>query len=140
MKNIKVCILAAILCSCLFSVTARTVSAHPIDTALKEKMDADSTTSGMIEACQWAVQEWDKLLNENYKTLMTKLDKENQELLRASQLAWIKYRDLEFKFNYNFWGGFDGTMYRPFPSIFQANFVRERALELGSYLKDLKDK
>ena len=127
-------IFAAIFAVCLGVDAVFANEKHPIDAALEEKIDADPSTTGMIEASQWAAQEWDKLLNENYSALMEKLDKENQERLRASQREWIKFRDLEFEFNANFWAGFDGTMYRVFPYGFQADFIRERALALGSYL------
>jgi uncharacterized protein YecT (DUF1311 family) len=98
-------------------------------------MDADPSTPGMVEAYAWAEDEWDKLLNENYKALMKKLSKENQEKLRASQREWIKYRDLEFEFSGNFYLSFDGTLYRVIYAGLRTDFVRERALQLGSYLE-----
>jgi uncharacterized protein YecT (DUF1311 family) len=91
----------------------------------------------MIEASVWAAGEWDKLLNKNYNALMKQLKKAGQDKLKASQNAWIKYRDLEFAFNSDFWGNFDGTMFLPMPSGFQCDFIRERALELGAYLTNL---
>jgi uncharacterized protein YecT (DUF1311 family) len=139
----KIFALTLITYFCLSSATAGTVSAyepiekHPIDIAIESKMDADPSTAGMVEAYEWGIKEWDKLLNKNYNALIKKLGKEDQELLRASQREWIKYRDLEFKFNENYWAGFQGTMYVTFPLAFQSNFVRERALRLGYYLEDL---
>jgi uncharacterized protein YecT (DUF1311 family) len=111
---------------------------HPIDAELEERIDADPSTAGMIEACQWAEGEWDKLLNENYQALMKKLDKKNQDRLRASQREWVKFRDLEFAFNGNFYGGMDGTMFQTIAVGDRADFVRERALKLGSYLNSLE--
>ena len=145
MKKIKIFTFALILCFCLFPA-AGTASAytevekHPIDIALEKKIDADPSTFGTMEAYEWAIGEWDKLLNANYNGLMKKLDKEDQERLRASQREWVKYRDLEFRFNSEFWGTFQGTMYISFPLAYQSNFVRERALRLGYYLEDLKDR
>jgi len=134
----------AVFCVCLFSGAQRaafayvTVEKHPIDIAMQKKLDEDSSTAGILDAYEFAMKEWDKLLNENYKGLMQKLTKEEQEELRASQLAWIKYRDLEFAFNKGFWGKFKGTMYIPFSPGYQVHFVRERALRLGYYLEDVK--
>ena len=145
-RLINVLALASVLCFCLFGADKMTVWAyeeikkHAIDVALEERIDADSSTFGTIEAYEWAAQEWDKLLNDNYNALMKKLDKENRERLRASQREWIKYRDMEFAFNENYWGGFDGTMYSVFPFAYRSNFVRERALRLGYYLEDFNTK
>jgi len=143
MKKTTTFIFAAILCFCLFSGVEKTafayvaVEKHPIDIEMQRMLDEDSSTAGVLDAYGFAVQEWDKLLNENYKALMQRLNKEEQEKLRASQLAWIKYRDLEFAFNKEHWGKFQGTMYVPFSPGYQVNFVRERALRLGYYLEDL---
>jgi uncharacterized protein YecT (DUF1311 family) len=111
---------------------------HPIDAELEERIDADSSTVGMIEACQWAEGEWDKLLNENYQALMKKLDKKNQAVLKASQREWIKFRDLEFEFIGSFYGGMDGTIFLTIAAGGRADFVRERALKLGGYLSSLE--
>ena len=145
MKKITISLFAAVLCFCLF-VFAETALAyvmaenHPIDIEMSRMIDEDSSTAGVMEAYEYASKEWDKLLNENYKALMGKLSKQEQEKLRASQREWIKYRDLEFAFNEEYWSKFMGTMYIPFPYAFQSNFVRERALRLGFYLEDLNMK
>ena len=138
----KIFVFSAILFFCFFSGAERVASAydndrnHPIDLEFQKRMDADSSTVGMIEASVYAEEEWDKLLNKNYAALMKKLSKAQQGKLRASQREWIKYRDLEFDFNSSFWSGFDGTMYRVFPYSFRSDFVRERALQLGQYLEE----
>jgi uncharacterized protein YecT (DUF1311 family) len=145
LKKITVFVYAVVLCFC-FIDAGKVASAyvkvenHPIDIELEKKIDEDSSTYGMMEAYQWSVQEWDKLLNKNYNALMKKLSKEELEKLRATQREWIKYRDLEFVFNGEYWSGFEGTMYRVFPAAFQSDFVRERALRLGYYLEDLDDR
>jgi uncharacterized protein YecT (DUF1311 family) len=148
MKKAMLFLLAVIMCFCCFSGTERMASAayaeengekHPIDAELEKRLDADFSTSGMVEAFVQTSKEWDKLLNENYNALMKKLSKEEQDKLKASQREWIKYRDLEFAFNKKYWEKFSGTMYIPLPYSFQCDFVRGRALQLGSYLKDLED-
>ena len=141
MKTMMVCMLAAAFGVFLLSGTAGTAeeaSSHPIDAEYQKRIDVDSSTMGMIEASQWASSEWDRLLNENYAALMAALDGERREKLRASQREWLKYRDLDFAFNADFWAGFDGSMYRVFPFGFQADFIRERALRLGRYLEEWK--
>ena len=113
---------------------------HPIDLELERRLDADPSTVGMMEAYKQTANDWDKLLNENYKALMQKLSKEQQDKLRASQREWIKYRDLEAAFRASFYGGFDGTIYLLAPGMFQCSFVRDRALTLGYLLDDLENK
>lgn len=41
---------------------------------------------------------WDKLLNENYKTLLAALDEQQTEKARAMQRAWLAYRDTTCQF------------------------------------------
>jgi uncharacterized protein YecT (DUF1311 family) len=116
-----------------------TIHKHSIDIEMDRMIEDDGSTFGEKEAYQWAVQEWDKLLNENYNALMKKFTKEEQDKLRASQREWIKYRDLEFAFNSTYWSGYSGSMYQVFPLGYKYLFVRERALRLGYYLEDLDD-
>ena len=113
---------------------------HPIDMEMERMLDENPTTAGLWPAYAFAMKEWDKLLNENYKALMQKLTKEEQEKLRASQREWIKYRDLEFAFNEKYWEQFMGTMYVGNSTAYQLMFVRERALRLGYYLEDLSER
>jgi uncharacterized protein YecT (DUF1311 family) len=69
---------------------------------------------------------------------MKKLSKEQQAQLRASQREWIKYRDLEYTFNANFYASFGGTTQGLNIMAYQCSFVRERALALGAYLEELE--
>ena len=115
-------------------------SAHPIDVEYERRIDADPSTSGMIDASVWAAKEWDKLLNKNYKELMKNLSEGEQSKLKASQRKWIEYRDLEFAFNAEYWSKFQGTLYSVIPYDYQAEFVKKRALELGVYLENSEEK
>jgi len=112
---------------------------HPIDIELEKKIDADSSTYGMMEAARWAEGEWGKLLDKNYQALMKSLSKKEQAKLKAAQSRWEKHRDAEFDFNGTFWSGFEGTAYPVFAVSFRSDFVRERALQLGRYLDDLNE-
>jgi len=116
------------------------VDKRPIDIELEKKINADSSTYGMLDAYKWAEGEWDKELNKNYQALMKRLKKDEQAKLKASQRQWIKYRDAEFDFNGKFWSSFDGTARTVFASSFRSDFVRDRALQLGYYLADLDER
>lgn len=41
---------------------------------------------------------WDKLLNENYKTLLGELDEQQTAKARAMQRVWVSYRDTTCQF------------------------------------------
>ena len=75
-------------------------------------------------------EEWDKVLNENYKLLMAKLGKPNQDRLRAAQRKWIAYRDAECSC-------YDSCEMIGWNPDNRLLIVRERALRLGKYLEDL---
>ena len=116
------------------------ITKHPIDIEMERMLEDDPSTAGLWPAYEYAMKEWDKLLNNNYNTLMKKLTGEEQEKLRASQREWIKFRDLEFAFNEKYWEMFRGTMYVGNSTAYQWMFVRERALRLGYYLEDLSER
>jgi uncharacterized protein YecT (DUF1311 family) len=109
---------------------------HPITIELNKELEAAETTADMMNAYAHARDEWDKLLNENYKALMGKLSKEQQDKLRASQREWIKFRDLEYEFNADYLLENGGSGARVGMVAFQCDFVRDRALALGTYLEE----
>lgn len=78
----------------------------------------------------------DKELNTVYKTLRTKLPQDKQKQLKASQLSWIKYRDLEFIFIDNTWTNKDfGTSSGISRGQYKTSVVRNRIVELMHYVK-----
>jgi len=138
-------LMLAVLVSAVFApfstefAVAEEESVHPIDVEYERRIEADPSTSGMIDAGVWAAEEWDKLLNKNYNELMKNLSEGEQSKLRASQRKWIEYRDLEFAFNAEYWSKFQGTLYSVIPYDYQAEFVKTRALELGAYLESIDE-
>lgn len=68
---------------CLFKLVADRCGGPP-----GTKDDATVADCYNIEAAIW-----DKLLNENYKTLLGQLDDQQTKRARAMQRAWIAYRD-----------------------------------------------
>lgn len=78
----------------------------------------------------------DKELNTVYKTLRTKLPEEKQKQLKASQVSWIKYRDLEFAFIDSNWTNKDyGTSSGISRGQYKASVVRNRVIQLMHYAK-----
>lgn len=79
----------------------------------------------------------DKELNTVYKTLRTKLPEDKQKQLKASQVSWIKYRDLEFAFIDNTWTNKDfGTSSGISRGQYKASVVRDRVIQLMHYAKN----
>lgn len=81
----------------LVSTTAL-VKEFSIDVALQQCKNNPAIVSDMaITDCyQVAIKSWDKMLNTEYKQLMSDSEssKEFKDSLKKSQLVWIKYRDL----------------------------------------------
>ena len=107
---------------------------HPIDKTLEACIDKNGSTAGMVQCTDKAYADWDKELNKNYAELMRQLKPAQKESLRLSQLEWIKYRDLEFKFIDSVYDRLEGTMYIPMRIDSRMEVVRKRALELKSFL------
>lgn len=109
---------------------------HPIDIELEKCLSINSnmTTAGMTRCADAAYDRWDKELNRVYKELTSKLDEEGKNNLKQSQLAWIKYRDLEFKNIDMIYKNLQGTMYIPMRVNNRIGIVKNRVIELSGYL------
>lgn len=68
-----------------------------IEQSVRDMLDKDYSTYGMIEAAHHLEQGYDVLLNKYYKELLSILKDENKELLKAGQRNWISLRDSEKK-------------------------------------------
>lgn len=78
----------------------------------------------------------DKELNTVYKTLRTKLLEDKQKQLKASQVSWLKYRDLEFTFVDSTWTNKDfGTSSGISRGQYKASVIRSRVIQLMHYAK-----
>jgi uncharacterized protein YecT (DUF1311 family) len=107
----------------------------PIDQKLEECIKKNFSTAGMNSCSNAAYEEWDKLLNDVYKKLLSKLAKDAREALKNSQREWIKYRDAEFRFVNAYYDGFQGSVWTNLNHGDHVNLIRARALKLKSYLE-----
>jgi len=106
---------------------------HPIDLWLEKCMEkGDYTTDAMVSCDSQALDMWDKELNRVYKELMKKLSPEEKELLKQSQLQWIRFRDAEFKWIDNLFLGY-GTMIPVIKMGIKLGIVKERVKMLETY-------
>jgi uncharacterized protein YecT (DUF1311 family) len=110
---------------------------HAIDAVLESNIARDSSTQGMRQAMAEAQRQWDVELNATYKRLMAKLDAAGQASLRDTQRSWIQFRDAELKAIRDVVAAQPGTVHMLSASEFALQLVRERALTLAAYEKEL---
>lgn len=114
-------------------------TAH-LEQEVRDLLDKDYTTLGMIEASYYLEQGYDKLLNKYYKVLLNILNEENKTLLRTSQRNWINLRDSDKKLisgmkdqTYEAMGG--GTIWGVIAASERADVTRRRVFELYNYIQ-----
>jgi uncharacterized protein YecT (DUF1311 family) len=125
------------MASILFVTTlsiAQEQTQHPIDKALEACIDKNGSTAGMVECTDKAYAAWDKELNKNYSELMRTLKPAQKEALKSTELEWIKYRDVNFKFIDSIYDTMQGTMYIPMRIDARMEVIKKRALELKGFL------
>ena len=113
---------------------------HPIDKSFKECISKSKCITSEMEKCgEEAYMKWEIELNKYYNLLVDILDKEAKDKLVQSQLAWIKFKNLEFEFIPDYFqdiGSYIG------PTIIEnkIRIIKARALELKVYYETVKDK
>lgn len=112
---------------------------YPIDNWMAQCIEKDNSTVGMRNCIGKAYAMWDKELNTNYANLMKRCSPEAKKALKSAQLAWIKYRDSEFKVINEVIGKKDGTIWLLVYDENRKDLVRTRAIQLKSYLSSLED-
>lgn len=109
------------------------------ETREKSLLDSAENSSG-YRASLMAYTDYlnflDKELNAVYKNLQAKLPADKQQKLKQSQVAWLKYRDLEFTLIENTWTKADfGSSSSITRGQFKANIVRDRVIQLMHYAR-----
>lgn len=105
----------------------------PFITAIEKP---SNTTSDYSIAYSNYLKFLDKELNTVYKTLRTKLPEDKQKKLKASQLSWLEYRDLEFTFIDSTWTNKDfGTSSVVSRGQYKTSVVRNRVVQLMHYAR-----
>ncbi len=114
-------------------------SKHPIDVWFANCVAQDNSTAGQRNCYGNAYTLWDKELNQQYKNLMKRLDANGQKALKASQAAWLKFRDAESKLSGLIVNSREGTMWLIVGDSDRMELIRKRALELKRYLEILDE-
>lgn len=92
-----------------------------------------SSTVGMSECTMRENAWWDQHLNFLYQDLKDNLTSEQFTKLRDAQRAWIKFRDADCDFNYEYWK--EGTIRSTFYTSCVLDKTASRAIELEGYLE-----
>lgn len=105
----------------------------------EKNMSEDYSTTGMVIATNDYYDELDKVLNKVYKELMATLSPDEKIALRDSQRAWIKFREKEVAFSADLYSKKEGTIYRLFTPANRVSLMKNRIMDLVSYLSTQKD-
>jgi len=97
------------------------------------------TTVGMNNCTHKAEDMWETELNKYYKLLIGILDADGIKKLKASQDAWLKYRNLEFENIDHIYSHTLGTIYTNIRAGDTYEIVKQRALALKGYYNTLKE-
>ncbi len=114
---------------------------HPIDKDWRkcvESYGSNYSKSAMFECHDIAYKKWDAELNNNYKILMGKLDETGKTALRNTQIAWIKFRDSEFKVLSSIQTILNESYYDEIALGNRREIVKQRVLELKSHFDNLE--
>lgn len=107
---------------------------NPIDYRFEECIQQSGGTTPNMRKCYGdAFQQWDAVLNNNYKKLMQYLDTKQKKSLRIAQRAWIKFRDSEIDFMFATPSG--GTIDMLHFDDKNLALTKQRAIELKGQLE-----
>lgn len=142
MKNKFLIPLLLSICLC-FPLSAETVSKKDSElTAIEQKMKKAETSSEMKKASGEYYAYWDRKMNSLYTRLARNYKKETNEkrfkALKESQLAWIKYRDLDTKI-YSSDPDFVGSATSLEETIHLADLTRQRCEILQTLLSEFSE-
>lgn len=140
----KICAMVSILLGVVIffvrtSAAVENQVTDPIDKFLAECEKKDPSTHGQNRCFEQAEKMWDKELNNVYADLMDGLKPKERQLLRQSQLLWIKHRDSEGKLLDGVYSYLSGTMYQPWHAFDSMNMVKSRVLLLRKYLELIRN-
>ena len=106
---------------------------HDIDKAEIECINNTSDTQIMIRCSETAQRNWEKEINKTLKKIC-ETDKDCCKNLLISQKYWEKYKDSEFRLIDKMFLQKQGTMYKNVSAGFKVDLVKQRALQLYTYL------
>jgi uncharacterized protein YecT (DUF1311 family) len=114
--------------------------ADPGATALSRCLDdpANSSTAGQTGCETQARHSYDHRLNAAYQALLKMLPPAPARQLQEAQRKWIIFRTADANARSALYGTRQGTMYVPMQAHAETNIVRDRTLQLESYLRVMR--
>lgn len=114
---------------------------NPIDHDYELEFNEFQNSKEIITTLEWGAFEskyteiWDKELNQIYKTLLSKLDREPREALIESQKEWLQYHLRETKFVEEtfIYNGYLGSKGPVSLTTVTRERIRERTMQLFEY-------
>ncbi|MBN2572231.1 MAG: DUF1311 domain-containing protein [Ignavibacteriales bacterium] len=107
---------------------------HSIDIFLDNCVEENQTMSGSAYCYSEAQEKWDEELNRVYQELRSKLNANQNKVLKDAQLKWIVFRDAEFDLLDVVYSTLQGTIYLADLAYYKMVIVKNRVLELENYL------
>lgn len=102
----------------------------PIDARLQAALSQDPSTADQLAAIATARAAWDARLNAVYRELLASLPPEPAERLRASQRAWLAFRDAEEHALDALYADTEGTLFLPLRADDGVDLLRHRVRDL----------
>jgi uncharacterized protein YecT (DUF1311 family) len=122
-----------------FSSGEESVTKPRLDVWLEQTLSKNSSTADMRAATNRARKMWDSEMNKVYDRLMARLSPEQRNALRASQRAWLTFRDAEGKAVSSIIASKDGTIWQLAATDAAMQLVRSRVLQLIGYEEVLNE-
>jgi len=133
----RITILLTLLISA--SIQAKGITPEDIDTKSKACIDGKFSTPDIANCMSEELENWNRLLNQSYKSLMPNLTKVQKDTLRNTQRSWIKYKDLEYKNIESLLKNVKGTMYILIEIDRKSEITKQRALQLTKHLNMIEN-
>ncbi len=123
----------------VFSQANKYQDTHPIDKKYAECLASweGRSTAGKRSCSFEARKSWESEMNKYLLLLKSKLSKEQQIKLNASQKNWKLYKEEEFKLAGSIYGEMDEESWLEVLSERNTNLVRERTMDLIDYYNDI---
>jgi uncharacterized protein YecT (DUF1311 family) len=135
-KAIKHCFPLAVSSLTLLAPCHATL--HPILVKAEDCLKKNESTTGQDRCLQEELKDWDVELNKVYTQLMGTLTSQKvKDSLKASQQAWLSFRDQEFAFLRAYYSQQRGTIWSIVTGKALAALVKDRVKELYEILESV---